>query len=59
MFQQDSPEENRIRPAVYEETAEEIRQRRERRLYGSLTTSPWEIDPKTGSVVDVIKATHS
>ena len=61
MFSRTARKKNRIRPAVYQETAEEIRQRRERRLYGSLgPASPVRrIDPKTGSVVDVIKATHS
>ena len=60
MFSGTARKRHRIRPPV--QSAEEIRQMRERRLYGSLgPASPVRrIDPKTGSVVEVIEAkTHS
>ena len=59
MFSGAARKRHRIRPPV--QSAEEIRQARERRLYGSLgPASPVRrIDPKTGSVVEVIDATLS
>ena len=46
------------RPAYCEQSTEEIRQTRDRFLFGSLgAASPVRrIDPKTGAVVEVIKA---
>jgi len=60
MFSRTGRKTLRISQSVYrDESAEEIRQRRERRLYGSLgPASPVRrIDPKTGSVIEVIETT--
>ena len=60
MFSRTARKGHRIRQPV--QSVEEIRQMRERRLYGSLgPASPVRrIDPKTGSVVEVIETTaHS
>ena len=55
MFSRTARKGRRIRQPV--QSAEEIRQRRERLLYGSLgPASPVRrIDPKTGSVIEVIE----
>ena len=56
MFNGTARKRHRIRPPV--QSAEENRQMRDRRLYGSLgPASPVRrIDPKTGAVVEVIEA---
>jgi len=59
MFSTTARKRHRIRQPVYQaQSAEEVRQIRERLLYGSLgPASPVRrIDPKTGSVVEVVKA---
>jgi len=58
IFSGTASKRHRIRTPVSQSVEEEIRQIRDRRLYGSLgPASPVRrIDPKTGSVVEVIKA---
>lgn len=57
MFSKIACKETTIRRAVYKELAEENQRRRDRLFYGSLgPASPVKrIDPKTGSVIEVIE----
>ena len=57
MFSKTAGEKNRIRQLLYRQRLEEVKQRQDRYLFGSLgPASPVRrIDPKTGSVIELIE----